>query len=709
MAGYRVGDPALRPDHDSVHIPTSFEIERELRDWEGNALVTWAMRVPPSTTARNLEDAIIAEFRLRQGDVDVTRHCPEAFLIRFQHRRHCEEVNSKGRFSYRGIEVCVRPWRSLTGALSASLFYRVRLVLDGVPRHAWQPDIVERLIGRTCALQCVDTNLLHPTDTRGIELWAWTADPSKIPKVMWLIFTTGTLEGLSSSVQISEIPPSRWQLGINHPVLVHIWEIHNYASVKTDPHAPDVAIGEPECRRLPWFWGVKDGDQEPTPAFPPFQHPPPPRVTERRDERLEADRRDRERQDRIEEERRAREDDHPDYHDMRGRRRDDHDDDRDHDGRDPCNYGRNHDTRGARRDAPRRERTRSPRRRDAGHGTYGGRRRATSPTAEEIEERRKKDLTLMFKLKVATMEQAASRVFNLQGNRPRPTAAPRSPLQLFQYISRMAEEDGNESWYAYNNNRKTKVLRARTHPPVPVQRVFYRIKNVLPSATSPTIQEVDAALAKLVDDAQPQMATSEPATPIQAASATSEPPTPTLADHVQVTPPDALLTTPLQATAPTNINAQVCNSTPIDSAVNGTLSGVADLFATPDQAVLSQPAPAPAKKGRRLKKPTVAVASLRRSKRQAVSHLKHMPAEQRANHVLCRRLGYIKDDLTPAEEAIREFIASFQGPIPQDIMAALTAIFRLDNDDINSATEALIRLGGPEAADGLPELNGDDA
>ncbi|CAO2152345.1 unnamed protein product [Urochloa humidicola] len=273
MAGFRVGDPALRPDHDSVHIPTSFEIERELRDWEDNALVTWAMRVPPSTTARNLEDAIVDEFRLRQGDVTVTRHRPEAFLIRFQHRRHCEEVNAKGRFTYCGAEVCICPWRSLAGALGANLFYRVRLVLDGVPRHAWQPDIVERLIGRTCALQCIDTNLLYPTDTRGIVLWAWTADPSKLPKVMWLIFTTGTLEGSSSSVQISEIPPSRWQLGIDHPVLIHIWEIHNYATVKTDPHNPDVAIGEPERRRLPWFCGVKDGDQQHVPAFPPFQHP----------------------------------------------------------------------------------------------------------------------------------------------------------------------------------------------------------------------------------------------------------------------------------------------------------------------------------------------------------------------------------------------------------------------------------------------------
>jgi hypothetical protein len=34
-----VGDPALRPAEDHLHIPTSFEVERELRDWEGCVLV----------------------------------------------------------------------------------------------------------------------------------------------------------------------------------------------------------------------------------------------------------------------------------------------------------------------------------------------------------------------------------------------------------------------------------------------------------------------------------------------------------------------------------------------------------------------------------------------------------------------------------------------------------------------------------------------
>ncbi|CAN6382053.1 unnamed protein product [Urochloa humidicola] len=123
------------------------------------------------------------------------------------------------------------------------------------------------------------------------------------------------------------------------------------------------------------------------------------------------------------------------------------------------------------------------------------------------------------------------------------------------------------------------------------------------------------------------------------------------------------------------------------------------------QGLLSQPPAVPGKRGRRLKKPPVAISSLRRSKRQAVSKLKHLPAEQRASHVLCRRLGYIKDDLSPAEQAIQEFVASFKGPMPEFIVGGLTAMFRLDDDDISNATAVLIRLGGQEAADGLLELS----
>ncbi|CAN6348231.1 unnamed protein product [Urochloa humidicola] len=168
MPAFQMGNPDLRPDEDCIHVPTSYVIERELRDWEGNALVTWALRVPPSTTAHNIEDAIVSEFRLRQDDITVTRHRPEAFLIRFRHRRHFEDVTThhQGQVQVqwrRGVRAVMpqphrRPW-------SRTL----------LPLHAWQPDIVERLVGRTCALQCIHTNLFagrhactlrSPRDTR---------------------------------------------------------------------------------------------------------------------------------------------------------------------------------------------------------------------------------------------------------------------------------------------------------------------------------------------------------------------------------------------------------------------------------------------------------------------------------------------------------------------------------------------------------------
>lgn len=55
-------------------------------------------------------------------------------------------------------------------SLGVALFYRVRLVLDGVPRQVWQPELVERIVVRTYSLQCIGTSLLHTSDTQGIEL-----------------------------------------------------------------------------------------------------------------------------------------------------------------------------------------------------------------------------------------------------------------------------------------------------------------------------------------------------------------------------------------------------------------------------------------------------------------------------------------------------------------------------------------------------------
>ncbi|CAN6362721.1 unnamed protein product [Urochloa humidicola] len=260
---------------------------------------------------------------------------------------------------------------------------------------------------------------------------------------------------------------------------------------------------------------------------------------------------------------------------------------------------------------------------------------------------------------------------------------------MFSAVSRLSDELGHEAWFDHYSKQCYEVPPARTHPPIPVRRVFYRIKNAIPPVQPPTIQEVDDALATLanltVQQDERQMQDPEL--------------------EAQVTELDSNIAASTIDAPTSPAETQVRPSTPPAAHTSANLTSVAELFTTPEQGLLLQPLSAPRKKGRRLKKPVATVASLHRSKRQACSRLKHMPAEQRANYVLCRRLGYIKDDLSPVEQAIREFIASFRGPMPEYIVAALTAMFNLDDDDLCSATEALIRLGGPEVVDGLPELN----
>ena len=133
--------------------------------------------------------------KLERGAVTITVHQPEPYLIRFERQEHCEKARNYGRFQRRGIDICLRRWRSLTHALGMRIFYRVRLYLDGIPGYAWTTEIAERIICHRCALQCINTDLLQPLHTRHIDVWAWTENPSANPRKVWLVVRIVAQEG----------------------------------------------------------------------------------------------------------------------------------------------------------------------------------------------------------------------------------------------------------------------------------------------------------------------------------------------------------------------------------------------------------------------------------------------------------------------------------------------------------------------------------
>jgi hypothetical protein len=59
------------------------------------------------------------------------------------------------------------------------------------------------------------------------------------------------------------------------------------------------------------------------------------------------------------------------------------------------------------------------------------------------ERRREQELKMLFQLKVATMQEASSKFFNLQAPTPQPS--PRSPIQLFNTFTALVEEKAPDS------------------------------------------------------------------------------------------------------------------------------------------------------------------------------------------------------------------------------------------------------------------------
>nr|TKW04868.1 hypothetical protein SEVIR_7G138200v2 [Setaria viridis] len=127
------------------------------------------------------------------------------------------------------------------------IFYHVRIYLDGIPSHAWTPDM------------CINTNLVQSLDTRHIDLWAWTANSSDIPKRVWLVFTHRPSD--RSTIAVMQEQSDRWQQGICYEVFIHVDLVEDYTAAAHDLHGviSNPAAFKPVKRPYIWRYGLVDG------------------------------------------------------------------------------------------------------------------------------------------------------------------------------------------------------------------------------------------------------------------------------------------------------------------------------------------------------------------------------------------------------------------------------------------------------------------
>jgi hypothetical protein len=120
-------------------------------------------------------------------------------------------------------------------------------------------------------------------------------------------------------------------------------------------------------------------------------------------------------------------------------------------------------------------------------------------------------------------------------------------------------------------------------------------------------------------------------------------------------------------------------------------NGIDTLFTNLDPPLLQQSA---SRRGRQWR--VFDMTSVRRSAR--LSNRPAILAVELAQRNLCRKFG-IQADEHPIEEVLRDFISMFQGPLPEHVIAALSALFDLEDDGADLLDNALLQHAGAAVAD----------
>uniref|UniRef100_A0A452ZPK7 DUF4283 domain-containing protein n=1 Tax=Aegilops tauschii subsp. strangulata TaxID=200361 RepID=A0A452ZPK7_AEGTS len=147
-------------------------------------------------------------------------HCyrPEDFLVVFARQEHRNLVAARPFIDHNGMRLYFRQWNRQAQAVHSMLSFKVSLVLEGIPPHAWDREVAEDLLGSSCLVDMVAPETSARRDLSAFRLSAWTADPDAIPSLRWLAIPE---PGLSAPL----MEPSLLQ----YKILIHLDSVTDFA------------------------------------------------------------------------------------------------------------------------------------------------------------------------------------------------------------------------------------------------------------------------------------------------------------------------------------------------------------------------------------------------------------------------------------------------------------------------------------------------
>ncbi|KAL6641833.1 hypothetical protein ACP70R_020014 [Stipagrostis hirtigluma subsp. patula] len=257
---YPVGDSNSRPRFSFKSVATTPEmvLRRDTLLHHG-LLVTEEGRLRVESRDE-VAEALSRFFGIRLFDFKVYRHRPEPFLLMFSDRRVKEMVEEHRVLDWGDFTFRFHPWRVERYADRAPHPFYVKLYLEGVPLHAWNEDVVAKIICDECVLHYVEENTRNRTDTRFYELWAYARDPFAIPQRVYLTVADPDVRR-PNAYQVTLDRPTEIKRGFVYTVLIHLDSAEDLLYYHYPPSELD-AEGRQRFRDFVWVPGRADGQDE---------------------------------------------------------------------------------------------------------------------------------------------------------------------------------------------------------------------------------------------------------------------------------------------------------------------------------------------------------------------------------------------------------------------------------------------------------------
>jgi hypothetical protein len=233
-------------------------------------VVVWLGRDRPDISPERVMRAFCSRFGVRTEDIKVARSPLGDFLVSLTHRHHREAAVTARDFLHSDLDFRIRPWQLVALGERRDLCFHVRLCLEGIPPHAWNESIAKRSVARAYVLDYVEEDCLssNKVDARCLNLWAWTRNPSDIPKIVWLTITSRTMvihdnaplcRGSVASpsgcwLEMSmENSPSGYSISYPSPsCLIHLHtHPHTHHGYKTHPIPIPIRVSGPQWVPIP--------------------------------------------------------------------------------------------------------------------------------------------------------------------------------------------------------------------------------------------------------------------------------------------------------------------------------------------------------------------------------------------------------------------------------------------------------------------------